>query len=527
MDEYWTWLNDSFVSNLRAQSWYNDKPPLNLSGYIIDKSNRLIGWAVMRQLRVQSDACRIENSVRQLFNHCHAEYSFSNQDKQSYTPEWINQTSQISNSSIDQAFAYQSGDTSDSYITIGKYNTYASGGYIYQFRGRLSALQGNVSALHQLQWIDRRTRAVIVELTLYNPNSELFTAVTLLAEFLPSGGVESNSRFEAVSFLVFKSTSQLICFIIYMFFIIYMMVLEIQSLIKLKLKYFKQFWSVITLGIIVCSWTNVGIYVWRYQESNRIGDLFASTNGYVYINLQMAVYVSDLYIYLLGFCCFFGTIQFLHLFRFNHRILFFMRTLQQAGQDLIGFAMMFSVVFVAFLTLFHLIFVSKLWSCSSLLLTAGMLLEMMLMKFDTVEISAAASFLGPFCFTLFIFIVVFVCLSMFLTIINESFRVVRDHAKINSGKDPQILSFMLHKFRRGIGLGRSDEVQQFIERDEQMRSKYVDPIEQFPEKIDQLFEALNRVSSDHLIARDLIQHFHIHVDLYRSTIEEIITYILS
>ena len=28
-----------------------------LSGYINDKSNRLIGWATMRQLRIQSQLC--------------------------------------------------------------------------------------------------------------------------------------------------------------------------------------------------------------------------------------------------------------------------------------------------------------------------------------------------------------------------------------------------------------------------------------------------------------------------------------
>ncbi len=41
------------MSNIRAQQWYNGEPPRNLSGFINDKSNRLIGWATMRQLRVK------------------------------------------------------------------------------------------------------------------------------------------------------------------------------------------------------------------------------------------------------------------------------------------------------------------------------------------------------------------------------------------------------------------------------------------------------------------------------------------
>jgi hypothetical protein len=53
IDQYWKWLEESFVSNIRAQQWYNGDPPRNLSGFINDKSNRLIGWATMRQLRIK------------------------------------------------------------------------------------------------------------------------------------------------------------------------------------------------------------------------------------------------------------------------------------------------------------------------------------------------------------------------------------------------------------------------------------------------------------------------------------------
>ncbi len=127
------------------------------------------------------------------------------------------------------------------------------------------------------------------------------------------------------------------------------MIIEIQSLLKLKLNYFRSFWSYINLGIIICSWISVGIYIWRYEESNRIGKLFQKTNGFVYINLQLAVYIDDIYKYFLGFCCFFGTIKFVRLCRFNHRLIIFTKTLQYASKELLSFAYMFSIVYMAFL----------------------------------------------------------------------------------------------------------------------------------------------------------------------------------
>ena len=252
--------------------------------------------------------------------------------------------------------------------------------------------------------------------------------------------------------------------------IVHMMITEVQLLMKLKRAYFRQFWSYIDVGIIACSWTSVGIYVWRYRELNRIGDLFSQTHGYAYVNLQQAVYVNEVFSCLIASACFFATIKFIRLGRFNHRLMFFVQTLSHAGRDLLSFVSMFSVVFWALITLFYLLFVSKLLTCSTLLHTAQMLFEMTLMKFDAHQLSEASPFLGPLVFSLFILVVVFVCMSMFLTIINESFRDVRERASAHP------------------------------ERDQQMRSKYLDPIEHFPDEMDQLLDALNRVRTSSSIS---------------------------
>jgi hypothetical protein len=57
--------------------------------------------------------------------------------------------------------------------------------------------------------------------------------------------------------------------------IIYLMIEQIQMLFQFKMKYFGQFWSYINLGIIVCSWTSVGIFVWKYYADNILTNLFA------------------------------------------------------------------------------------------------------------------------------------------------------------------------------------------------------------------------------------------------------------
>ncbi len=185
------------MSNIRAQQWYNGDSPRNLSGYINDKSNRMIGWATMRQLRIKSQLCLVHILNRT----CEYDFNLFNEETNSFEPGWINETIIIkSNSTIDQAFEYKSKDELDTYVYQGDYGSYNGDGYVYEFRGHLSDIQKNLSELHRLGWIDYRTRAVIIQLTLYNPNVELFISVTLLTEFLSTGGIYPQSQFEPMNF---------------------------------------------------------------------------------------------------------------------------------------------------------------------------------------------------------------------------------------------------------------------------------------------------------------------------------------
>lgn len=91
--------------------------------------------------------------------------------------------------------------------------------------------------------------------------------------------------------------------------------------------------------------------------------LFIQTNGYIYINLQLLAYVNNFSIWIYGLCCFFGTIKLIRLY-------LFIRTVQLAGEQLFSFALMFSIVFFAFIFFFihnygHLQVSIKLAECYS------------------------------------------------------------------------------------------------------------------------------------------------------------------
>ena len=40
VNDWWNWINDTVLPNVRVQNWYNGKPPYGLRGYLDDRVNR-------------------------------------------------------------------------------------------------------------------------------------------------------------------------------------------------------------------------------------------------------------------------------------------------------------------------------------------------------------------------------------------------------------------------------------------------------------------------------------------------------
>ena len=139
--------------------------------------------------------------VETLIPACHDEYTLTNEEKRSYLPGWISNSTSLNGSTpVERAFMYRTSDQLNTYIFFGQYAAYSSGGYVYEFRGPLSQIRSELSELHQLAWIDNRTRAVIIQMNLYNPNVPIFTSAVLIVELLSSSGLFPTTRFEPLDF---------------------------------------------------------------------------------------------------------------------------------------------------------------------------------------------------------------------------------------------------------------------------------------------------------------------------------------
>jgi hypothetical protein len=134
------------------------------------------------------------------------------------------------------------------------------------------------------------------------------------------------------------------------------------------------------------------------------------------------------------------------------------------------------------LFIFHLFvyfIYSKLASCSDIYGTV----EMLLLRFDTEDLDEVDRYLGPLAFALFIFIVVFMCCTIFISIINNGFRHIRLESKSTSNPEQDILELIFIKMKHELN-GRKCKYESLEHRE---------PLEHLCDKIDQLTFMLYKV----------------------------------
>ena len=187
-----------------------------------------------------------------MINHCTQDINENNLDQNNYGFGWSQFNSSYSPpngyQSIYQAFQFQDAQILQGSSFQGQFNSYDGSGYLYEMRGSLRYIQGNLSLLREMNWIDRQTRAIFVEFSVYNANSNLVLVSTILIEFLSSGSIITSSNFDVLN--LFNESSGIsfktICEIFLLIFIFYYLFQQIKAIINKELnEYFQDFWTYI------------------------------------------------------------------------------------------------------------------------------------------------------------------------------------------------------------------------------------------------------------------------------------------
>ena len=450
-EQIWSWLQDDFLSSIYGSTWYNQEPT-NLKNYIKDYSSVIVGCVLLRQARVKSSACR--SSIQTI--DCFSDYEVTTMENNNFGLAWLPQDTASSISSpetpsslnLQNAFQYTKASKLNSQPFIGKYSNYLGGGYVYQLNTSLANPAQTLTDLADLQandWIDRATRAVFIEFTLYNANVDLFAYCTILFGIIPTGNIVFTKEFYPIS-LYSNETAVIIALdLIFIAITLLLVFKEIKLIRKFKCSYLKNSWSYVNWTLFIFSMVSFAMYLNRLYEMYNLRKQIQAKSGEV-INFQSITSWNTLLIMCLSFCCFLASIKLIKIVSISRTITLLGKVFKECFQELVGFMLVYLILLVSFVNLMYLISYDRNIQFKSFFSSFLTCFLILLGKFNMESFMADTGFLGTLAYIAFATLMIILLLNLFISILYSQFSTLR-REQIELNKDEESIIFILIKNR--------------------------------------------------------------------------------
>mmetsp|Transcript_108190 Transcript_108190/g.304812 ORF Transcript_108190/g.304812 Transcript_108190/m.304812 type:complete len:731 (-) Transcript_108190:581-2773(-) len=308
VNSFWQWMSNDFVNLAFTKFDYMPKVA-NLTTYFPDNdfsitmsprfvghdfSNVLLGTIRIRQARVLADT-GCENS--KLFSHayptCYGRYSADTRSKESYA-------SRFAPFYLMGAFDWKDTDVTQQTGINGELGSYSGDGYFADFPPDERQTRTMIDDLWTWRWLDKATRAIVLELTMLNTNVNVITNTKILFEFGPTGSVVATIKTTASQVHFFTPSLksgvaltvfllQLVVFILFLVYTVWTGFLMFKSCRNFvgqnPIKYMRKQNCAGKFIFIVQTFVHHFGYIWN------LCDLLLITLYFVHITLRFVTYI--------------------------------------------------------------------------------------------------------------------------------------------------------------------------------------------------------------------------------------------
>lgn len=334
---------------------------------------------------------------------------------------------------LDQAWKY-SADEDGIYIP-GEIHTYNPGGYTIIFPDTLTKALNFVDYLEKSRWMDRHTRALFLELNLYNPNINIFTYIMFIAEFIETGGIVTSSNiwvFRPNEFTGAMGTYAVLCYLFFLIFLVWGTFKVINRIYHERLAFLKQPWNMVDICCILLSYVGIVVFFIRLVKAIQIMSKFKAnfSKGY-FVNFQ-SVFLWDYALNcIIGILTFITTLRILRILGYNRRLTEIVRVITSAARDLIGFGFVFIIIYIAYVLFGFLIFGKSLSEYKTVFKSFGTLTNSLIGKNRLDMMIHVAPQEATFFYFTYTLCVILTLLTTFSAILNYSIMGVRQQSKGN------------------------------------------------------------------------------------------------
>lgn len=448
--DMWKWFTDEdgFVEKLYEEDWYNSGefemkflcPGVKAEDCVVDSrgrnscdgpckrnaddanmlyENKLLGVPRLRMLRVRNDSCEIHEKFHGAIQVCYSHYSQEAEDRQPFGQGWRRFTGA-------DAWRYQTAKEIGGSMYWGKVGNYGGGGAVQKLHPEKALTLAIIKELREGLWIDRATRLIIIDFTLYNANINMFCIAKIAFEIPPTGGLMVRTDFRPVKLLRYVNAWDHLILgieIVFFCFIFYYIIEEILEIVHTGWEYFNSVWNIMDIIVIVVSLCTNAMQIYaNYVVHGLLKPLLAEPTEFG--DFTQLGQLADYSTWIFGLNVFFVWIKVFKYISFNKTMNILSNTLSRCAVDLLVFGFMFQIVMIAFVQFAYLVFGAKLEDYSTQISCWYTLVRSLLGDFDFNAMYRATP-VGPWFFIFYIFSCFFILLNMFLAIINDTYSEVK------------------------------------------------------------------------------------------------------
>ena len=209
-----------------------------------------------------------------------------------------------------------------------------------------------IQALKEFHWIDQQTRAVLVELSVYNKPTNLFSSMRLFFEFPRTGGVVP--YFEPYTGKLFSNldTTSAITEFIFLGLIVFMtlgfMLQEIGEMRDLGFSYFASMWNILDwLSYTFIIFVTFYFIMASLEAQETLGNTEMVASG-EYIDIFSLVYKYRMTDYVFSMNLIFVFVKLLKYVRLSPKLSLVTETLTSTFTGSVGFFVIFVLLIVAY-----------------------------------------------------------------------------------------------------------------------------------------------------------------------------------
>eukprot|EP00003_Mantamonas_plastica_P031531 TRINITY_DN8252_c0_g1_i4.p1 TRINITY_DN8252_c0_g1~~TRINITY_DN8252_c0_g1_i4.p1 ORF type:complete len:518 (+),score=201.84 TRINITY_DN8252_c0_g1_i4:1093-2646(+) len=405
----------------------------------------MVGGIRMRQVRVRDDTCTVTTDMKQLVGtKCYGEYTLSNAE-----------TKPMSRGGYKYQTQQQTGIPGE--YGRASFIHYDGGGYIADITaGNVSNIAIQLQKLQDDLFLDQHTRAVFLTINVFNGNLNHFATAQMMVEVTPAGILKPFWQFKIFKLEPYEDIRDYIRLGtegVLVLFLIYFVVKEVQEIMILQWEYFFDPWNVIDILNLSVFWCAVFMNVIYFVNPLR-STVNLATNEYVNLEGLANEYVNIFNLQSFNvLLTFFKSFKFLQI---SKTMTLLWDTLGRAAGDLFAFLIFFSIVFLGFASMGHVVFGPTVETFKDFGGSFMTCFQIILGEFDYDEIHRANRVLGPSFFLVFIILVYFALVNMFLAIINDAYKI--QHALLGGETLRDQLRSGLSSFWKGLKSTDADKL---------------------------------------------------------------------